>query len=40
MTVAKYTVQTAKELGGSISVIGYVRLDKGEGTSERRGLRS
>ena len=30
MTVAKYTAQTAKELGGSISVIGYVRYDKGK----------
>jgi elongation factor Ts len=35
MTVAKYTAQTAKELGGSISVIGYVRYDKGEGIQKR-----
>ena len=35
MTVAKYTAQTAKELGGSISVIGYVRYDKGEGIEKR-----
>ncbi len=35
MTVAKYTAQTAKELGGSISVIGYVRFDKGEGIQKR-----
>ena len=35
MTVAKYTAQTAKELGGSISVVGYVRYDKGEGIQKR-----
>ena len=35
MTVAKYTAQTAKELGGSISVVGYVRYDKGEGIRKR-----
>ena len=35
MTVAKYTAQTAKELGGSISVVGYVRYDKGEGIEKR-----
>ena len=35
MTVSKYTAQTAKELGGSISVIGYVRYDKGEGIQKR-----
>ena len=35
MTVSKYTAQTAKELGGSISVVGYVRYDKGEGIQKR-----
>ena len=35
MTVGKYTAQTAKELGGSIKVIGYVRFDKGEGIQKR-----
>ena len=35
MTVAKYTAQTAKELGGSIKVVGYVRFDKGEGIQKR-----
>ena len=35
MTVAKYTAQTAKELGGSISVVAYVRYDKGEGIEKR-----
>ena len=31
MTVSKYTALTAKELGGSIKVVGYVRYDNGEG---------
>ena len=35
MTVAKYTAETAKALGGSISVVGYVRYDKGEGIQKR-----
>ena len=35
LTVAKYTAQTAKELGGSIEVVGYVRYDKGEGIQKR-----
>ena len=35
MTVGKYTAQTAKELGGSIKVVGYVRFDKGEGIEKR-----
>ena len=35
MTVGKYTAQTAKELGGYINVIGYVRFDKGEGIEKR-----
>ncbi len=35
MTVSKYTAQTAKELGGSIKVVGYVRFDKGEGIQKR-----
>ena len=35
MTVSKYTAQTAKELGGSIKVVGYVRYDKGEGIQKR-----
>ena len=35
MTVGKYTAQTAKELGGSIKVVGYVRFDKGEGIQKR-----
>ena len=35
MTVAKYTDATAKELGGSIKITGYVRYDKGEGIQKR-----
>lgn len=35
MTVAKYVAATAKELGGSIKVTGYVRYDKGEGLQKR-----
>ena len=35
LTVSKYVAQTAKELGGSIAVVGYVRYDKGEGLEKR-----
>ncbi len=35
MTVAKYVETTAKALGGSIKVTGYVRYDKGEGLEKR-----
>ena len=35
LTVAKYVAATAKELGGSIKVTGYVRYDKGEGIEKR-----
>ena len=35
MTVAKYTDATAKALGGSIKITGYVRFDKGEGIQKR-----
>ncbi len=35
LTVAKYVASVAKELGGSISVIGFVRFDKGEGIEKR-----
>ncbi len=35
MTVGKYTDATAKALGGSIKVTGYVRYDKGEGIQKR-----
>ena len=35
MTVAKYVESTAKALGGSIKVTGYVRFDKGEGIEKR-----
>ncbi|MBQ8583351.1 MAG: elongation factor Ts [Clostridia bacterium] len=35
MTVGKYTDTTAKALGGSIKVTGYVRYDKGEGIQKR-----
>jgi elongation factor Ts len=35
MTVAKYVASVAKELGGNITVTGYVRFDKGEGIQKR-----
>ena len=35
LTISKYVAQTAKELGGSIAVVGYVRYDKGEGLEKR-----
>ena len=35
LTITKYVAQTAKELGGSIAVVGYVRYDKGEGLEKR-----
>ena len=35
MSVSKYVASVAKELGGSITVTGYVRYDKGEGIQKR-----
>ena len=35
LTVSKYVAATAKELGGSIKVVGFVRFDKGEGLEKR-----
>lgn len=35
MTVAKYTDNTAKALGGSIKITGFVRFEKGEGLEKR-----
>ena len=35
MTVGKYTAQTAKELGGSIKVVGFFMYEKGEGLEKR-----
>ena len=35
MSVSKYVASVAKELGGSIKVVGYVRYDKGEGIQKR-----
>ncbi|MBR7117370.1 MAG: elongation factor Ts [Clostridia bacterium] len=35
LTVAKYVAGVAKELGGSIKVVGFVRFDKGEGIEKR-----
>jgi len=35
MSVSKYVASVAKELGGSIKVVGYVRYDKGEGLQKR-----
>lgn len=33
--VTKYTENTAKELGGSIKILGFVRFEKGEGLEKR-----
>ena len=35
MSVSKYVASVAKELGGEIKVVGYVRYDKGEGIQKR-----
>ena len=35
MTVSKYVASVAKELGGSIKILGYVRFDKGEGIEKK-----
>ena len=35
LTVAKYVASVAKELGGNITVTGFVRFDKGEGIQKR-----
>jgi len=35
ITVAKYTENTAKELGGSIKITGFVRYERGEGLQKR-----
>ena len=35
MSVSKYVASVAKELGGEIKVVGYVRYDKGEGIEKR-----
>lgn len=35
MTVAKYTAETAKKLGGSIKINSFVRFEKGEGLEKR-----
>lgn len=35
MTVAKYTESVAKNLGGSIKIVGFVRYEKGEGIEKR-----
>ena len=35
LTVSKYVEQTAKELGGSIKITGFFRLDKGEGIQKK-----
>ena len=35
MSVSKYVASVAKELGGSITVTGYVRFDKGAGIEKR-----
>ena len=35
LTVQKYTEKTAKELGGDIKILGFVRFEKGEGLEKR-----
>ncbi len=35
MSVAKYTETKAKEMGGSIEIVGFVRFEKGEGLEKR-----
>ena len=35
LTIAKYVEATAKELGGSITVTGFHRFEKGEGIQKR-----
>ena len=35
ITVAQYTDKVAKELGGSIKVVNFVRYEKGEGLEKR-----
>ena len=35
LTVAKYVANVAKELGGSIKIVDYVRFEKGEGIQKR-----
>ncbi len=35
ITVAQYTAQTAKALGGSIEIVKYVRYEKGEGLQKK-----
>lgn len=35
MTVEEYTAKVAKDLGGSIKILGFVRFEKGEGLEKR-----
>ena len=35
INIAQYTEQTAKELGGSIKITGFVRYEKGEGLEKK-----
>ena len=35
MTVEQYTAKVAKDLGGSIKILGFVRFEKGEGLQKR-----
>ena len=36
MTVGKYTEKVAKDLGGSIAIVDFVRFEKGEGLEKRQ----
>ena len=35
ISVSKYVANTAKELGGSIKIVDYVRFEKGEGLAKK-----
>ena len=35
LTIAKYVDNKAKEFGGKISIVSYVRFEKGEGLEKR-----
>jgi elongation factor Ts len=37
LSVQQYTDATAKELGGEIKIVDFVRFEKGEGIEKREG---
>jgi elongation factor Ts len=36
LTIQEYTEQTAKQLGGTIKIVDFVRFEKGEGLEKRQ----